>query len=274
MAQPAADRSLVRPVLAGVITAAIVGGAAFLYEEITRSEAHRGGWWPPRLEYRCDLDNHCLSADHVVFNSIINLPSYGDERAFVDARLADSERDKNVNVLRVSPGDTVVVRAYVDNNANPNRADTGRGMALDTKVRFVIPDEVKSDQLVTGVISADNANPRAVGDTARLIGDGSFSLSYVEGSARLFNNVFKDGFELEEAVISDGAEIGVEEAGGRFCCQLDGRYPPCDPTLRGCEVFDSLVEIKLRVNAPDVPSGIVEPAYAPQGGSPESTAST
>ncbi len=245
-------------VLPGLLVAAILAAAGLAYRSATNDEEElRGGWWPERsVTYRCDSDSGCLGADHVVFNSIVNLPSYGDERAFADARPAAANRSQNLNLLEVAPGEEIIVRAYVDNNANPNRAGPGEGVAVDTRMRFAIPDEAADDQLLWAVLSAANAKPRTVSDTVRLVGDEPFSLSYVEGSANLYNSVFESGFRLSSAIISDGAALGIKEAEGKFCCALDGYYPPCDPMEPGCEVFDSLVEIKLRVNDPEQASGI------------------
>lgn len=175
----------------------------------------------------------------------------------------------------VSIGDTVVLRAYVDNNANPVRASYGDGTAVGTTVRFSLPDEPADDQVVWAFISADNADPSTVGDTVRLIADDAYTLTYAEDSARLFNSVFKEGFTLSSSIISDGAEIGVEEASDRFCCLLDGRYPACDPTRVGCEVFGSIVEITVRITDPDLRSGIASrpaKAHRAHGAQPPRTA--
>src|SRR5688572_26772121 len=48
------------------------------------------GWWPDRpvKDYNNPVDR--LGFDHPVFNSFINTPFYGDERAFFDSRHASA----------------------------------------------------------------------------------------------------------------------------------------------------------------------------------------
>ena len=67
------------------------------------------------------------------FNSITDLPNYGDELTFVDAKRA-SNRDSGgfCSVTHAAPSDELVVRALIDNAAAPNvgRVGTARNAML------------------------------------------------------------------------------------------------------------------------------------------------
>src|SRR3990167_1590593 len=129
-----------------------------------------------------------------VFNSFINTPTYGDERAFVDAR--DSNVPKAfADTVDVQPDQEYTVRAYVHNNANQDTNDAAhdfKGVAKNTTVRFKVLAGVANANEVTGYVSADNiapGYPTNVYDTVKLKNDTkTFSLEYVAGSARIENN--------------------------------------------------------------------------------------
>ena len=46
-----------------------------------------------------------------------------------------------------------------------------------------------------------------------------FTLKYVEGSALLENNVYKDGIKLSDELVGEGIKIGYET--------MDGNLPGC-----------------------------------------------
>lgn len=83
-----------------VLGAMMVSGGAFA-----------ASWGPER-----DLYSWSSPADHVVFNSLTDNPTLGDERNFVRVRKAGTN-DTLVDVLEVEPGDVVEVFVYYHNNA-------------------------------------------------------------------------------------------------------------------------------------------------------------
>lgn len=178
-----------------------------------------------------------------VFNSFINTPTYGDERAFVDAKEATNTSPGGfADTVSVQPGKEYTVRAYVHNNAN-QATNNGVGMAKNTRIKFKILPGMANGNEVTGFISADNAidrngNPlRTVFDTVKLKNDTqAFALQYVPGSARLESNVHPfPGVALPDAITSDnGVLIGNNQ---------DGNLP-------GCFEFTEIITIKVKVVAP------------------------
>lgn len=202
-------------------------------------------WGPDRTIYDYNSTDPAVrngSFTGPTFNSYINTPSYGDERNFVTVSQAGQAvwRDEVV----ADPGEEVEFRVYIHNAAHESTNGTnfdGIGVARNTKVRFYVPNEASHGIDVAGYVSADNATPRRVYDTAGVTSKSgqNVSLQYVPGSARLYNNgAFKAGTAVPDALVSDsgdGALIGWDA--------LDGISP-------GCFEFDAVVIIKVKVVAP------------------------
>jgi len=210
--------------------------------------AAQAGFAPdrPTFDYNkpCDpTDNdpgdRCGSLNGPVFNSFINTPSYGDERAFVDAKRTDQTAAGSFkDVLpEVSGGSKeVVIRAYVHNNANPSTNADGSGVARNTKFRFALPTGIDTHLQARGFISADNAS--MVEDSVDFTDTSNFSVEYVPGSAIMYNNgTFKDGAKLDDSIVSTGALLGDQT--------LNGDLP-------GCFEHEIIVEIHVKIIPKDV----------------------
>lgn len=173
-----------------------------------------------------------------VFNSFINTPSYGDERAFVDAKdSANTAPGGFADTVDVAADKEYTVRAYVHNNANEDTNASGLGVAKNTRVRFKILPGLANGNEVTGYISADNATPTMVYDTVKLKNDTqAFSLEYVPGSARLESNAHPfPGVTLPDTIVSEsGALIGDSRNGD----------------VLGCFQYTEIVTIKVRIKTP------------------------
>jgi hypothetical protein len=153
----------------------------------------------------------CGSMDGPVFNSFINNPAYGDERNF--ARVApvvagQSPTEANfTETANATPGNEYWVRTYVHNDANQNLNGTnfdGPSVAHDTRVRVAIADGASNGVDVMTYVTANNAKPDKIWDTASLAnGNQAFSVSYVPGSATLYNGVHQGGTPLSETIASD-----------------------------------------------------------------------
>ncbi len=202
------------------------------------------------------------SAVGPVLNSFVNTPTYGDERAFVDAKNATNTNPGGfADTVDVVPGQEYTIRAYVHNNGNQDLNDAAhdfKSVATNTRVHFKVLPGVANGNEVTGYISADNAvdrngNPlRTVFDTVKLKNDNqAFSLEYEPGSARLESNVHPfPGVALPDAITSDqGVLIGDNQ---------DGK-------LSGCFDFTEIIVIKVKVVAPALQvSKLVSSVEAPK----------
>jgi uncharacterized repeat protein (TIGR01451 family) len=175
--------------------------------------------------------NRCGSMTGPVFNSFINTPSYGDERAFLDGRKSDAGVGSNADQINDVTSGTkeVVLRTYVHNNANQNLNAGGNGVATGAKVRVALPTGTSQVLRARSYISANNA--AQVEDTADLVGSQQFSVEYVAGSAKLLRGTAQYG--LSDSIVTTGALIGDKT--------MDGNLP-------GCFDYAALVEIKVRVN--------------------------
>lgn len=171
----------------------------------------------------------CGSLNGPVFNSFINTPSYGDERAFFDGRRSDQAANTNKDdIVDVNKGSKeVVLRTYVHNNANQATNSTN-GVAKDTKVRVALPTATEQVLRARSYISASNA--AMVEDTADLMGTEKFKVEYVPGSAKLLRGTAS--YSLSDSIVTTGAPIGDTAMNGN---------------LPGCFDYAALVEIKVKV---------------------------
>ncbi len=202
----------------------------------------KAAWGPDRpiFDYN-NAKDRIGSTTGPVFDSFINTPSYGDERNFV--RVSTDNGAHWVEKVNVQPGQEVMVRAYVHNNANEDMNGTnftGKSVAKNTKVRFYVPTGQANGFDIGGYISADNAKPGRVYDTATINSSSQpVGLMYEPGTAKLYNNgPFKHGTKVSDGVVAasgSGALIGYNA--------LNGVFP-------GCFDFEAVVIIKIKVVAP------------------------
>lgn len=167
------------------------------------------GFFPAdRQTYTCTTPTQCDGADHVQFNSFTNNPVVGDERPF----FAGSLNGANVqDRIKVKDGDEIVLRAYVHNNADPNKIGANAALAKNVKIKVLIPTAKQTDQNLVAFISASNASPAMINDTMSLYGDKAFNLQYVAGSAKFDHKA--DGInliseKLNDTVVADGTYLG------------------------------------------------------------------
>lgn len=192
------------------------------------------------------------------FNSYINTNVYGDERAFVDAKEcvtngADCYKQGvgggYADQQPVNIGKEYIVRAYVHNIANPATNDNpatpgandGVGVAKNTRIRFELPDTegVANGFTAQARISADNSIPAMVYDTVDLLNPSEeFNISYVPGSAYIFNASHTNGLQLSDDIMGQNGTLLGDNA-------MDGVFP-------GCFKFSSFVVIRVKVTAPEL----------------------
>lgn len=210
------------------------------------------GFGPERPTYDynkpCDPNDgdpydRCGSLDGPVFNSFVNTPTYGDERNFVrTARVVPGQSPAEADYTETQvaqPGQEYWVRTFVHNNANVDTNASGLGIARDTRVKLMIPDGTANGFDVMTQISASNAKQSPVWDTATLANDGQqFSVSYVPGSATIFNPAHPGGLTLSDQITSaNGTNIGYNAMNG---------------DLPGCFEFSAYVYVRVRVEAPQI----------------------
>lgn len=188
-----------------------------------------------------DPYDRCGSLTGPVFNSFVNTPSYGDERSFVDASRTDqttagSYKDVLPNVTEGSK--EIVVRMYVHNNANADTNATN-GVAKNTRVFVFVPTATSQTLRARGYIGADNA--AQVEDTVDFTATEEFSLSYIPGSAKLFDlDNFQNGVAVSDSIVQPGgALIGSDAMNGNF---------------KGCFEYAAIIQVRLKVTPKPKPN--------------------
>lgn len=191
------------------------------------------GFYPAdRQTYTCVNGNQCEGADHVVFNSFTNNPVVGDERAF----FAGSLNGANVqDRIQVKDGDVITLRAYVHNNADPNKTGVAGSVARNVTMKVLIPTASQKDQNLVSFISAANATPGTINDTMSLYGDNAFTLQYVAGSTvftHKMDGVNETADKIDDSIVADGASLG---------------------DMLGCFQYSGYVTLQVKVNMPTTP---------------------
>lgn len=172
-------------------------------------------WGPDRPTFTVDHP-----ADHITFNSITDNPNVGDERNFVVVKDAANTNDGGwQDNITVQPGKEYLVRVYVHNNA----ASSLNLVATNTRVMASVPNTTGKNVSISGFVTADNATPNKIWDDIHFNSTQDFNLTYVPGSAEIYNNGYAaggNGKSLSDNIVtSTGALIGYNGP--------DGKVPGC-----------------------------------------------
>lgn len=184
-------------------------------------------WGPDRPTFTVEKP-----ATYNTFNSITNNPDYGDERNFVRIKdAADTAPGNWKDEIDVTSDKEYLVQMYVHNNA----ADNLNKVAENVKVMANVPNNTAKQIQIDGFVTSSNAEPTKIWDQAIFKSSQDFNLTYVPGSAVLYNNVFgKTGAQLSDNIVtSNGAMIGYDK--------LDGKIP-------GCFKYSGYVSFKVKAN--------------------------
>ncbi len=220
----------------------IVGVSAIALSVAVPATSFASFYPADRQTYTCTTPTTCEGADHVVFNSFTNNPVVGDERPF----FAGSLNGANVqDRIKVKDGDVIVLRAYVHNNADPNKIGKAAAVAKNVKMKVLIPTASQKDQNLVSFISAANANPGTINDTMSLYGDSEFTLGYVAGSAKFDHKA--DGTtmiseKLNDTIVGNGTYLG---------------------DINGCFQYSGYVTLQVKVNMPTTPTPPQPPTPTP-----------
>jgi uncharacterized repeat protein (TIGR01451 family) len=182
-------------------------------------------WGPDRPTYTM-----AMPADHVTFNSITDNPEVGDERNFMVIKDASNTSAGGwQDTATAQAGREYLVRMYVHNDASANL----NLKATNTRAKASVPTTTGKSVQLGGFITADNATPKEVWDSATLTGASDFNVAYVAGSATFYNEVFTGGTKLSDGIVtSSGAQLGYDK--------LDGVIP-------GCFKYAGFVTFKVKV---------------------------
>lgn len=173
-------------------------------------------------------------AQNITFNSITNNPNYGDERNFTIIKDASNTSAGGwTDNVSVQDGKEYIVRMYVHNNAASNL----NLVATNTRVMANVPNTTANNVQIDGFITADNATPQKIWDSAVMSSDKKFNVAYVNGSAIYHNNVKPNGQALPDSIVtSSGALVGYNA--------MDGNVP-------GCYEYSGIATFRVKVNMPN-----------------------
>ena len=192
-------------------------------------------WGPDRPLYTM-----ANPADHVTFNSITDNPDQGDERSFV--RIREAGAGTYGQSISMQPGKEYEVSVFYHNNASTSLNDAAHnyaGIARNTTMEVQLPTDVKAGERaeITGIVSASNATPQSVWDTAYGSVSTDLDLRYESGSAKVFSKGAVNGMTLSDNILKDGGvKIGYSA--------LDGNVP-------GCNDYEGWVVFRVKAVAPN-----------------------
>lgn len=220
----AIKRSPKRNALLAVVFAAVMVPAALF------------AWGPDRPTFTM-----AHPAPYVTFNSITDNPQRGDERNFVGIKADTAPNSAYSQNTALQPGQDYDVLVYYHNNAASNLNDAAHnyvGIAHGAFMRVQMPATVDAGQQarVTAFVGATNANPQQVWSEAYGSASGNYALTYVPGSATIYNWGATNGSKMPDSLYTTGAPLGYDK--------LDGNLP-------GCNNYSGYVIFKIHVDQPN-----------------------
>ena len=234
--------------LAGIVTSAVMPISSVSALEET---------WGPKDRARYTWES---PATEVTFNSITDNPFIGDESNFVRVNeYVEGQSSAHKDVVTIEPGKEYEVWIYYHNNAGANFNESGKGLAKNTRIASSFPTKVEAGQeaVIRGSVSATNANPQAVWDTAFLNADETVWLNYVPNSAVLHTSdkcKEANGVILPaEALFVDASKVGTDvEAGAMISCYDSGEFSREGlwGVIPGCNEYAGYVTYRVKAEKP------------------------
>jgi uncharacterized repeat protein (TIGR01451 family) len=170
--------------------------------------------------------------DHVTFNSFTGVPAgVGDERNFLRGVQVGRDSVWSDPVNNVSNNAEVEVKIYIHNNASSSLNDQpgNPGVAKDVNVRAVLPTGNAQTQQITSFISASNAQPQQIFDTLDVNSANTFGISFVAGSAKMFNHENGQTTAISDTLVTSGVSL---------------------PDQKGCFEYTREITFRVKVSKP------------------------
>lgn len=124
-----------------------------------------------RQTFQCVTTEDCPGPTFVTFNSFTDAPNPdapagGDERAFFEVANGSNGQNGYGDSLAVQDGQTITMRVYIHNNANPNLMGVDAATANNVSIMVQLPNTTSPTNTATAYISSTNARPMQISDTA------------------------------------------------------------------------------------------------------------
>lgn len=206
------------------------GAPSAIAESRCNEDLVRATWGPERKLFTLDEP-----APFPTLNAISDNPNWRNEAIFLNAKTVGSDTPW-CSHLAVKDGDTVWIRAFVENSAADNLVDedgVGEGAALGTRFRLSTDAERSTLVQVRATLASMTTKPPAIWSMVELEADAPFRLDPVHAAGEIISNVHPRGIAIQEDPWSEsGVLVGYDVQ--------DGRIPP------GYE-YSILVLVKARV---------------------------
>lgn len=165
-------------------------------------------WGPER-----DVVHWDMPADYRTINSIVDNPSFGDERNFV--RIRKVGEAKFLDSVKLVAGEKYEVEIYFHNNASLSLNKSGKGIANNVRVSTILPKYVAKGKTaeVSATITASNTKPLAVWDEAKVEATSDVYLKYVPGTAVIHSNGTINGENVSPEYLfsKEGSLVGYSK---------------------------------------------------------------
>lgn len=177
-------------------------------------------------------------ADKVVFNSITNNPTHGNEFNFVQVRESTASNETYADSISLTAGKEYVIYIYYHNNAKSSLNASGVGVAHGAYVKAEIPAIVKNGSagtIANGYVGATNATPTEVWDDISFSNTtgGDIALRYIPGSTTIHNLGPTNGQAMDDKIVTTGAPLGYDSLNG---------------DLKGCNEFAGYATLRVKAD--------------------------
>ncbi|GAA0235784.1 hypothetical protein GCM10010492_38470 [Saccharothrix mutabilis subsp. mutabilis] len=204
----------------------------------------RSGWGPER-----ELFTTAEPPGFVTLNSITDNPHVGDERTFLVVRHTGPDCGSGPPSWgfheKVTQGDHLMFRVYVENSAADNLDIDGSHTVRGLRLKVTLPDRIGDPSTgsagqaeVSATLKADNTEPREYWHIALLSADRPLTPELMSGTSKLHTDHFgADGLALPDSFLHDpGMLLGYDKLDGNlraghkyalyltFCVRFEGYY--------------------------------------------------
>ena len=172
---------------------------------------HFAGWGPDRPMM---ASAGPYAFDYPTLNGYNEDPHIGDTRNFYRVKNADAPTSAGWSNEVRNPvrGERYSLSVYVINSGYLNDVLT----AKDVRVTVTLPN-CRSRQIGThGTVASSNTYPAAIWGGVNFYSGDDFALTYVRGSAKLYNNAYPQGLAVPGTAFleADGQPLGYEKLDG------------------------------------------------------------
>jgi LPXTG-motif cell wall-anchored protein len=171
----------------------------------------------PTTSYKCTTTNNCAVAKRIVLDAGSNNPLIGNEWQYLGVKNADLTSTNYTRSATVQDGERLVLRIYIDNNANPQKVNPS--VAQGVSVHIPLRTQATSSLPLYSSISYGGATSQKISDTIQLTASQPFVLKEVPKSAKLqwadVNATDGQVTPISDNITAGGASIGSILAGFR-----------------------------------------------------------